>query len=272
MDDLPDGHFRHLIFPYTGKVTHVRVPKRGFGSDFAAVIDSEKGRFFVKSMFNHPGGRKDSILREQAINPYVQPLSPALLWTVDEDDAGWIILGFEAIEERGLNFEPGSPDLPLAVDLLNRAANLGLPDVARDWTEERWDAYVSSADELALLRGDALLHTDINPSNLTAGVGGVGSWIIDWSWPTRGPGFIDPACLVVQLISAGHSPESAESWAAKCTAWANADPKAIDVFAVATTRMNRAIAERYPDEAWRGAMAEAAQAWVDHRGIAQAEL
>ncbi|MFI9204057.1 protein kinase [Streptomyces sp. NPDC053048] len=270
MDDLPDGHFRHLILPYTGKVTHVRVPARGFSSDFAAIIDSEKGRFFVKAMFNNPGGRKDSILRERAINPYVQPLSPRLLWSVDGDDAGWIILGFEAIEERGLGFEPGSPDLPLAVDLLNRAASLGLPDVARDWREDRWDAYVSSEDELALLRGDALLHTDINPSNLT--VGEAGAWIIDWSWPTRGPGFIDPACFVVQLISAGHSPESAESWAAGCTAWSSADPKAIDVFAAADLRMHRRLAEQNPDEAWLAAMAEATQAWVDHRGIPDAGL
>ncbi|WP_171162013.1 protein kinase [Streptomyces sp. I05A-00742] len=270
MDDLPDGHFRHLILPYTGNVTHVRLPARGFGSDFSAVIDSEKGRFFVKAMFNNPGGRKDSILRERAINPYVQPLSPRLLWSVDGDDAGWIILGFEAVEERGLDFEPGSPDLPIAVDLLNRAASLELPDVARDWREDRWDAYVSSDDELALLRGDALLHTDINPSNLT--VGEAGSWMIDWSWPTCGPGFIDPACFVVQLISAGHSPESAEGWAARCTAWTNADPHAIDAFAVADLRMHRAIADRHPGEAWRRAMEVAARSWVDHRCIPESVL
>lgn len=99
-------------------------------------------------------------------------------------------------------------------------------------------------------------------------VGEAGAWVIDWSWPTRGAGFIDPACFVVQLISAGHSPESAESWAAGCTAWSSADPKAIDVFAMADLRMLRAIADRRPDEAWLRAMAEAAQAWVDHRDVA----
>ncbi|MEU5428498.1 protein kinase [Streptomyces olivoreticuli] len=270
MADLPDPHFRELIRPHTGEVTEVRVPKQGFTTDFAAVIGSEKGPFFVKAQFNEPGGRRDSILRERAINPYVQPLSPRLLWSVDGDDAGWIILAFEVIEERGLDFEPGSPDLPLAVDLLNRAAALELPDVAREWTEDRWDAYVSSEEELAFLRGDALLHTDINPSNLT--VGEAGAWIIDWAWPTRGAAFIDPACLVVQLVSAGHSPESAEGWAARCTAWANADPKAIDVFAAADLRMHRAIADQRPDQAWLTAMADAAQAWADHRGIPEAEL
>ncbi|GAA0434281.1 protein kinase [Streptomyces luteireticuli] len=270
MAELPDGHFRELIRPYTGEVTKVHIPKQGFTTEFAAVIDSEKGPFFVKAMFNRPGGRKDSILRERAINPYVQPLSPRLLWSVGGDDAGWIILGFEVIDGRGLDFEPGSPDLPLAVDLLNRAANLGLPDVARDWTEDRWDAYVSSEDELALLRGDALLHTDINPSNMVTGP--AGSWLIDWSWPTRGAAFIDPACLVVQLISAGHTPESAGGWAARCTAWANADPKAIDVFAAADLRMYRAVAAQRPDQAWLGALADAAQVWADHRGVAEAGM
>lgn len=270
MAELADEHFRALIRPHTGEVTQVEIPDRGFRSDFAAVISSEKGAFFVKAMFNRPGGRRDSINREKLINPYVTPLSPSLLWSVGGDDAGWIILAFEVIEERGLKFEPGSPDLPLAVDLLNRAATLELPDVAQDWQEDRWDAYVSSEVELPLLRGDALLHTDINPSNLT--VGEAGSWIIDWAWPTRGPAFIDPACFVVQLISAGHSPESAESWAAGCTAWANADPKAIDAFAMADLHMQRAIANRRPEEAWLKALEEAAQAWVDHRGIPQTAL
>ncbi|MEV4506060.1 phosphotransferase [Streptomyces klenkii] len=270
MANLPDAHFRALIRPYTGEVTTVEIPDHGYSSDFAAIINSEKGPFFVKAVFNKPGGRRDSIIREKLINPYVTPLSPSLLWSVDGDDAGWIILAFEVIEERGLKFEPGSPDLPLAVDLLNRAATLELPDVAQDWQEDRWDAYASSEAALPLLRGDALLHTDINPSNLT--VGEAGSWIIDWAWPTRGPAFIDPACFVVQLISAGHSPESAESWAAGCTAWANADPKAIDAFAMADLRMQRAIANRRPEEAWLKALEEAAQVWVDHRGIPQAAL
>lgn len=270
MTELPDAHFRELIRPYTGEVSQVHVPKQGFTTEFAAVIDSEKGSFFVKAMFNRPGGRRDSILRERAVNPYVQSLTPRVLWSVDGDDAGWIILGFEAIDGRSLDFEPDSPDLPLAVDLLNRAAGLELPDVARDWQEERWDAYVGSKEELVFLRGDALLHADINPSNLV--VGDAGSWLIDWSWPTRGAAFIDPACFVVQLVSAGHSPESAESWASGCTAWADADPKAIDVFAAADARMHRAVADQRPDQAWLRAMAEASQAWSDHRGIPEVEL
>ncbi|RLV08464.1 protein kinase [Streptomyces griseocarneus] len=265
MDDLPDGHFKALILPHTGNVTHVQIPARGFSSDFAAVIDSEKGRFFVKAMFNNPGGRKDSILRERAINPYVQPLSPPLLWSIDGDEHGWIILGFEAINGSPSHFEPGSPDFSIVVDALNRIADIPLPQVARDWTETRWNDFAADSNEAKMFQGDALLHTDINPSNIV--IGGGASWVVDWSWPTRGAAFIDPAILVVQLIAAGHSPASAESWAAECTAWVSADPKAIDAFAGAELRMHRQLAKRNPDASWLMAMAEAAQAWAAHRGV-----
>ncbi|WP_407565336.1 hypothetical protein [Streptomyces sp. 184] len=85
-------------------------------------------------------------------------------------------------------------------------------------------------------------------------------------WPTRGAAFIDPAILVVQLVSSGHSAESAESRVSRCTAWAEADPKALDAFAAATVRMNRAVAARKPEADWLRAMTAAAEAWANWRG------
>ncbi|MFD4629289.1 protein kinase [Streptomyces sp. NPDC058284] len=263
MDDLPDAHFRELIHPFTGKVTHVRVPDRGFSSDFAAIIDSEQGQFFVKAMFNVPGGRKDSILRERAINPYVQPLSPRLLWSIDGDEDGWIILGFSAVDGRSSRFEPDSPDLPIIVGALNRIAGVPLPPVARDWPETRWNDFAADAKEAELFQGDMLLHTDINPSNIIIGERDV--WVVDWSWPTRGAAFIDPACLALQLIAAGHTVESAESRVSQCAVWSKSDPAAIDAFARANLRMYRTQAKRFPDQAWLGAMEATAQSWVDYR-------
>jgi hypothetical protein len=73
------------------------------------------------------------------------------------------------------------------------------------------------------------------------------------------------AYLVVQLVAAGHSPESAESWAAGCPAWTEADPKTIDAFAAATLRMYRRRAERNPDTPWLAAMVHAVQDWADYR-------
>ncbi|WP_432001246.1 hypothetical protein [Streptomyces sioyaensis] len=250
-----------LVSPYTGEITDIQPTARGFSSDVTALIECEEGRFFVKAVRNRPGGRRNSLVRERLINPAVRPISPTLRWHA-EDDA-WLALGFERVEGRSSDFAPKSEDLHAIVDTLNRIAELDLPEVARDWPETRWNRFTADAADASLLQGDALLYTDINPSNLM--IGAQNTWAVDWSWPTRGAAYIDPACLVVQLIAAGHSIESAESTASGCTAWENADSAAIDTFAAAHARMNRAFAERKPEAPWLGAMADAAQAWADHR-------
>jgi thiamine kinase-like enzyme len=88
------------------------------------------------------------------------------------------------------------------------------PPAARDWRENRYDRYASST--AGLFAGPTLLHGNINPDNLLIGPDGEAT-VVDWSWPTHGAAFIDPACLVVQLIAAGHAPAQAENWAARCT-------------------------------------------------------
>ncbi|GAA1175078.1 hypothetical protein GCM10009654_35350 [Streptomyces hebeiensis] len=259
----PGPEFWDLIRLHTGDLADVRPTPRGFSSDLTALVESEKGRFFVKAMANRPGGRRDSIVRERLINPAVQPISPALRWHTEND--AWVVLGFEAVEGRTSDFAPDSPDLPAIVGVIDRIGELGLPPVAHDWPETRWNRFAAHPADVSLFQGEALLHTDINPSNLLVGDGN--TWAVDWSWPTRGAAFIDPACLVVQLIAAGHSVESAESCASDCAAWARADPKAIDAFAAATSRMHRAFAERRPGVQWLGAMGEAARSWAAHRGV-----
>ena len=232
-------------------------------SDLTAVVACEKGPFFVKAMHNRPGGRRDSIVREALINPYVVPISPALRWRAE--DAEWVVLGFEAVEGRSSRFEPVSPDLPKIVGVLKRIGAPALPEVAEGWAETRWNRFAEDTVDASLFEGRALLYTDINPSNLM--IGDQGAWAVDWSWPTRGAAFIDPACLVVQLVAAGHSAEAAESWAAECPAWTEADPRAIDAFARAQLRMYRRLAERRPDETWLVAMQTAIRSWLDHRNV-----
>ncbi|AQA16485.1 phosphotransferase [Streptomyces malaysiensis subsp. malaysiensis] len=263
--ELPGPGFWALIQPHTGVLSQTQPTARGFGSDLTAIIECEKGPFFVKAMRNRPGGRRASLIRERLINPAVQPISPTLLWHADDDE--WLALGFDVVDARRSDFTPASPDLPGVVDLVDRLGDLPIPDIARDWPESRWDRFAVDETEAELFRGDALLHTDINPSNLI--LGERGRWIVDWSWPTRGAGFIDPACLVVQLIAAGHTPEAAEAWAAGCRAWADADSIAIDAFAAATRRMHRSRADRHPEATWLEAMAAAAGAWAVHRGVAE---
>lgn len=261
--DSPASEVQALICEHTGPVTAFEPTSRGSSSDVTAMVDSENGGFFVKAVRNRPGGRRDSITREKLINPFVWPISPALRWTVE--DESWIVLGFEAVEGRSSDFAPDSADLPSIVELIECIGRLKLPPVAEHWPENRWDPYVRDDSEAELFRGETLLHTDINPNNFL--VGTVGMWAVDWAWPTRGAAFIDPAILVLQLVAAGHTPESADSWAGRCTAWAEADPKAVDAFAVAQLRLYRAAHGRKPDQPWLGAMAAAAQSWVGQRGL-----
>jgi hypothetical protein len=254
-----------LIGRHTGEILAVRPSTYGHGSDLTAVVECAEGPFFVKAMRNRPGGRRASLLRERAVSPFVRAVSPALRWAAE--DERWIALGFEVVGGLPSGITPGSPDLPVVVDLLDAVGRLELPPVARGWHETRWDRYAADAAEAALFRGDALLHTDLNPDNFL--VGGPSGWVVDWAWPTRGAAFIDPACLVIQLIAAGHGPEAAEGWVSGSPAWKNADPHALDAFAAATVRMYRHFAERAPDAGWLAAMVTAARAWARHRGTAE---
>ncbi|MFJ6742789.1 protein kinase [Streptomyces sp. NPDC091279] len=260
--DLPDPAILALIQEHTGPVSELRCTAGGFSSDLTALVGCEKGAFFVKAVRNRPGGRRDSLLRERLVNASVRSLSPPLLWDVEDD--GWVVLGFEAVEGRDADFAPGSLDLPLVVDAVARVGRLPLPEVARDWRETRWDRFARDRSEAELFQGDSLLHTDVNPSNFLVGEREL--WVVDWSWPTRGAGFLDPALLAVQLIASGHTPASAEGWVARCPAWQQADPAAIDAFAGANSLMGEAFLARKPDAGWLRAMAEACRAWAGHRG------
>ncbi|GAA4236570.1 hypothetical protein GCM10022254_46550 [Actinomadura meridiana] len=258
---LPGPEFASLIRQYTGDVGHVRPSELGTMSDLTALVECEAGPFFIKAVRNKPGGRRDSLVRERLINPHVRPLSPSLLWHTQDDD--WIALGFEVVEGRPADFGRNSPELPGIVDALNQIADLPLPEIALDWTETRWDSYANPQD-LEHFRGDALLHADINIFNLMVGDA---LWVVDWAWPTRGAAFIEPALFAVQLIAEGHTADSAESWAAGCVSWVDADPEAIDAFALANQRMWDDLSGRAPDRRWMKTMAGAAHEWTAHRGL-----
>ncbi len=254
-----------LVREHTGEQYEVRPISRGQGADVTALASCERGSFFVKACRNRPGGRRASIARECLVNPVVRTVSPALRWQAEDDD--WIVLGFEVVEGRSSDFSPGSPDLAAVVGVLDSIHDLAPPGEVGEWRETRWDRFTDD-ESRTQFRGNALLFTDIHPGNVMIGVRR--TWFVDWSWPTVGAAFIDPACLVVQLIAAGHTAEQAEAWVAGCRGWAMADPVAIDAFAVATVRMNRRQAERLPEAGWLGDMAEAAHLWAVHRGVPEA--
>jgi len=67
------------------------------------------------------------------------------------------------------------------------------------------------------------------------------------------------------LIAAGHTPTLAENWAEQTTAWQQADPAAIDLFALALARTWRRVTENDPGRARIRPLVDAAASWVEHR-------
>lgn len=128
--------------------------------------------------------------------------------------------------------------------------------------EHRWRTYVAAPEELEWLRGDRLLHTDYNPLNVLITDGR--ALLIDWAWPTRGAGWIDPACLVLRLIAGGHTAEEAERVVVQTPAWSSAPERGVEVFAWANVRLWDEIAGNDPAP-WVERMACAAHEWLEYR-------
>jgi hypothetical protein len=55
-------------------------------------------------------------------SPLAKGLSPELLWQFDED--GWNVNGFEHIDGRKANYQPGSPDLGPVTELMTALSRI----------------------------------------------------------------------------------------------------------------------------------------------------
>ena len=259
--DLPEST-RAAIALHTGTIREVRAVSTGMNSGLAVVLDTDQGRVFVKGVRNDNSGVVAQE-REAAINPYVRAVAPAVRWQL-ADAEGWHVLGFEYVDGRVADFRPGSADLPLVLTTLRTLGRAECPDLAtvKD-AGRRWAAYLDDPADVELFAGDALLHTDCNPDNFLVTNDGQ-AYLIDWAWPTRGAAWIDPCCLLIRMVAAGHSARDAEEWASQAPAWHTASPRALDVFARACDRMWQSIADHDP-RPWKQRMAVAAREWADAR-------
>lgn len=257
--DLPAA-VRAQVEHHTGTIHAATTMSEGKNSAIAAVLDTESGRVFVKGLrVDYP--RRWTQEMEALINPAVAGISPRLLLRhVGEE---WDLLVFEAVDGRHANYEPGSPDLPLLVDTMARLGTIPCPDLPPlKRAEQRWSTYVSDPAHLRMFEGDALLHTDYAPDNVLISNGR--AVLIDWAWPTRGAGWIDPACLVLRLMADGHTAAQAEQVVSHLPAWAAAPREALAAFAQASISLWSEIASNDPS-AWTKNMARAAQEWAAFR-------
>lgn len=252
--DLPAAA-RAAVHEHTGAVLAETNVATGLNSGLAARMHTRTGPVFVKGVplssrqFRHQK-------READISPFLPASAPRLLWHAQ--GGGWDLLGFELIDGRSADFAPGSADLPLVAEVLQELAAIPCPDISLLSCPTRYTRY---AENPSLFDGNALLHTDVNPDNILVDNR---AHLVDWAWPTRGAAWVDPAIWAVRLIDAGHTPESAEDWAAQLPAWRDAPQSALAGFALANAALWEEIALRSPSE-WQKSMARSARCWADYR-------
>jgi hypothetical protein len=256
--DLP-GAVRAKVEDRTGTIYAATTMSEGKNSAIAALLDTESGPVFVKGLrVDYP--RRWTQEMEALINPFVAGISPrCLLRHVGEE---WDLVVFEAVGGRHASYEPGSPDLPMLVETMATLGAIPCPDLPIKRAGQRWANYVSEPGHVRFLEGDALLHTDYAPDNVLVSEGR--AVLIDWAWPTRGAGWIDPACLVLRLMAGGHTAAEAEQVVSPLPAWAAAPREALAAFAEASVNLWCEIASN-DLSAWTKNMEMAARDWASHQ-------
>lgn len=243
----------------TGTIYSATTLPEGKSSAVAALLDTERGRVFVKGLRrDHP--RRWTQEMEAGVAPFVAEISPRCLLRLVGN--GWDLLVFEAVEGRHASYAPGSRDIPLLVETMEKLGSVSAPDLPIKQAEQWWKPYLTEPRHARLLGGDALLHTDYAPDNVIISDGR--AVLIDWAWPTRGARWVDPACLVLRLMAGGHSAAQAEDVASRLPAWSAAPPEALAAFAAASANLWAEIAG-HEQSSWTKAMESAALEWAAYR-------
>jgi hypothetical protein len=257
-DELPAAT-REAVEKHTGPIRSAVTVSEGLNSAVAALVGSDHTTVFVKGLRRDYPRRWTQDL-EWMIGPYVAGIAPKVLWRVE--DGEWDLIGFEAIEGRTASYNVGSADLALLIDTMYLLGRRPCPSLPVKTAENRWKPYIDDPDDLHWLVGDRLLHTDYNPLNVLIADGR--ALLIDWAWPTKGAGWIDPACLIPRLMVAGHTAEQAETLCEDLPAWRMAPRRGLNAFAAASVRVWTEIAQAEPCP-WKEALQGAAHGWHQHR-------
>ena len=275
----------------------------GFSPGVAARLQlADGGRAFVKAVSPGPNAEAPSIYRREArvvgAMPAAAPVS-RLLFVLDEDPDGWVVLAFEDVEGR----QPALPwrddeleivlaamaalatDLspsPLTPPLVGDAAEafgdaVGLswgslvasPDPALDpWSARnlpRLAALEALAPEAA--RGDTLQHFDVRADNLLLTADGVR--VVDWPHAHIGQPWIDLVWFAPSVAMQG-GPAPAEL-VKRYQPARDADPAALDAVIAGVAAFFTAGSLQPPSpglptlRAFQAAQAEVACAWLAER-------
>ncbi|MEV5592203.1 phosphotransferase [Streptomyces sp. NPDC052496] len=214
-----------------GPVTGAWDVADGLTCSTAAVLSTEAGHVFMKGVPAGDARGRAAQAMEAVVNAAVCGVGPRLLWQVTA--GGWDLLGFEYVEGRHADLAAGSADLVLVADVLRAAQAARAPEGLPSFADRFAD--VLPPEQLGLLRGDVLLHTDTNPHNLLVGCDR--AWLVDWAMPAAGPAWVDVAYTTVRLMEADCPAGEALEWAAQFPSWEAADPRAVQALVTGTCRL-----------------------------------
>lgn len=205
-------------------VVAARTQAGGFSPGVAARLELADGsRAFVKAVLPSPNAEAPTIYRREgrivAAIPSSAPV-PRLLWMLDEEPDGWVVLAFEDVEGRqpavpwfdgeldqvleamaalAVELTPSPLRPPLVAEAaeafgdsdLSWASLLATPNPALDTWSARQLAEIAALEASAgeAARGDTLLHFDLRADNLLLTSEGVR--FVDWPHAHVGQAFVD---------------------------------------------------------------------------------
>ncbi|MFJ7206076.1 aminoglycoside phosphotransferase [Streptomyces sp. NPDC098789] len=259
--ELPE-FVRHAVADRVGAGGSATDMVHGSSAGFAALLSVPgRGHVFVKGL---PEGheRTAELDVESRVAPFLPAFAPRLLWRISV--SGWTVLGFAGITSTSpwvdFDAEAGRQLEAVTAVLRELSTTAAPPGAGLPAAWERWKEYCDPADE-PLLIGDGLVHGDPAATNFLPGADR--TWLIDWAWAARGPGWVDAVLWGQRLVLDGRqTPAQAASWCARVPAFARAPREAVVVLAEADARSWEAW-QAYGTTGLERTVA-AARAWADY--------
>ncbi|BCL28720.1 phosphotransferase [Streptomyces aurantiacus] len=259
--DLP-ATTRAAVERHTGPVETAETAPHGVMSRLACTIRTRAGRAFVKGT-QHDDAQAWVYRHEAHVTRYA-PLAPGVLWEVDV--GGWLLYGYKYVVGLPPDLSPGSEDLAPLTRTLRVLSETPWPEaLLKKPLHTRWAEFLP-ADVPPGLQGRGLAHTDMSPHNMLMTSAGE-LLLLDWALSCPAPAWADTALTVPRLISAGHTPEQAETFAQQVPAYCAAAPATLTMFA-RTVHAAWEDWERTRPMPHRAALTAAAREWAVHRQAA----
>ena len=274
----------------------------GFSPGVAARLElADGGRAFVKAVSPAGNPVAPSIHRREARIVAAIPRSapvPRLLWSLDDDPDGWVLLAFEDVEGRppvvpwrddelGIVLEsmaalavaltPSPLQPPVVADAaeafgrdhLSWASLVAAPNPALDpWSARHLAGLVAlEAQASEAARGNTLLHFDLRADNLLLTADGVK--VVDWPHAHVGQAFVDLVWFAPSVAMQGGPPP--RDLVTRYEPARHADPRALDAVVAGVAAYFTAASLQPPSpglptlRAFQAAQAEVARAWLAER-------